>query len=68
MEWRADYAPTSEPTLNEILCCLRVLHYFRKRCVKQNGFVTKYLYETIQFLERIAPKDIQNIINMMYNY
>lgn len=66
-DWKNDYVSSNEPTINELLITLRTLFYYRKRCVKQTGFVTKYLFETIGFLERIAPKEIQNIINMMYN-
>lgn len=67
MEWRASYSPSSEPTINEILITLRTLFYFRKRSVSQLGFVRQYLIETIGFLERVAPKEIKNIINLMYN-
>lgn len=68
LRWSDDYAPNSEPTINELLITLRTLFWYRTKCVKQTGFVTRYLVETIQFFERVAPKCIQNIINLMYNY
>lgn len=68
LRWSADYAPTHAPTINELLITLRTLHYYRKRCVMQTGGVKQYLLETIQFLERVSPKCIQNIINLLYNY
>lgn len=68
LRWSDDYAPTAEPTINELLITLRTLFYYRKCCVMQTGGVRQYLLETIQFLERVAPKCIQNIINLMYNY
>lgn len=67
IEWRADYAPTSSPTLNELLITLRTLHYYSRRCAKQNGSIKPYLTECIGFIERSSPKEIQNIINLMYN-
>lgn len=68
LRWSDDYAPTNAPTINELLITLRTLFYYRKRCVLQTGGVRQYLLETIQFLELVAPKCIQNIINLMYNY
>ena len=66
--WSDDYAPSNAPTINELLITLRTLFYYRKRCVMQTGGVKQYLLESIQFLERVSPKCIHNIINMMYNY
>ncbi len=68
LRWSLDYAPTKEPTINELLITLRTLFYYRKRCIMQTGSLKQYLLETIQFLERVSPKCIHNIINMMYNY
>lgn len=68
ISWSDDFAPSKAPTINELLITLRTLFYYRKRCVMQTGGVKTYLLETIQFLERVAPKCIQNIINLMYNY
>ena len=65
--WSDDYAPTDAPTINELLITLRTLFYYRKRCVFQTGGVKQYLSESIQFLERVSPKCIHNIINLMYN-
>jgi hypothetical protein len=62
-----DYAPTKAPTANELLITLRTLFYYRKCCVMQTGGVKKYLVESIQFLERVSPKYIHNIIHLMYN-
>ncbi len=66
--WSDDYAPTNAPTINELLITLRTLFYYRKRCVMQSGGIKQYLLESIQFIERVSPKCIQNIINLMYNY
>ena len=68
LRWSDDYAPTNAPTINELLITLRTLFYYRKRCVLQTGGVKQYLLESIQFIERISPKCIHNIINLMYNY
>ena len=68
LRWSDDYAPTNAPTINELLITLRTLFYYRKRCVLQTGGVKQYLLESIQFLERVSPKCIHNIINLMYNY
>ena len=68
LRWSDDYAPTNAPTINELLITLRTLFYYRKRCVMQTGSVRQYLLETIQFLERVSPKCILNIINLLYNY
>ena len=68
LSWSDDYAPTDEPTINELLITLRTLFYYRKRCVIQTGSIKPYLSETIQFIERVSPKCIHNIINLMYNY
>lgn len=67
LSWSDDYAPTDAPTINELLITLRTLFYYRKRCVIQTGGVKQYLLESIQFLERVSPKYIHNIINLMYN-
>lgn len=66
--WSKDYAPSKAPTINELLITLRTLFYYRKRCVIQTGSVRQYLSECIGFLERVSPKCIHNIINLMYNY
>lgn len=66
--WSDDYSPTKAPTINELLITLRTLFYYRKRCVLQTGGVKRYLLETIQFVERVSPSCIKNIINFMYNY
>lgn len=66
--WSYDYAPTKAPTINELLITLRTLFYYRKRCVLQTGGIKQYLLETIQFVERVSPPSIKNIINLMYNY
>ncbi len=68
LRWSADYAPKKEPTINELLITLRTLFYYRKRCVLQTGGVKQYLLESIQFIERVSPRCIHNIINLMYNY
>ncbi len=68
LRWSDDYAPTNAPTINELLITLRTLFYYRKRCVLQTGGVEQYLLESIRFIERISPKCIHNIINLMYNY
>lgn len=68
LRWSIDYAPTKAPTINELLITLRTLFYYRKRCVLQSGAVKQYLLESIQFIERVSPKCIHNIINLMYNY
>lgn len=67
LRWSDDYSPTKAPTINELLITLRTLFYYRKRCVMQTGSLKQYLQESIQFLERVSPKCIHNIINMMYN-
>lgn len=68
LRWSDDYAPSKAPTVNELLITLRTLFYYRKRCVMQTGSIKQYLSETIAFLERVSPKCIHNIINLMYNY
>lgn len=68
LRWSDDYSPTKAPTINELLITLRTLFYFRKRCVFVTGGVKQYLLESIQFIERVSPKCIHNIINLMYNY
>lgn len=68
LRWSDDYAPTHAPTINELLITLRTLFYYRKRCVLQIGGVKQYLLESIQFIERVSPQCIHNIINLMYNY
>lgn len=68
LRWSDVYAPTNAPTINELLITLRTLFYYRKRCVLQTGGIKQYLLESIQFIERVSPKCIQNIINLMYNY
>lgn len=68
IRWSDDYSPTKAPTINELLITLRTLFYYRKRCVLQTGGVRQYLLETIQFVERVSPQCIKNIINLMYNY
>lgn len=68
LRWSDDYAPTKAPTINELLITLRTLFYYRKRCVLQTGGVKQYLLESIGFIERVSPKCIHNIINLMYNY
>lgn len=67
LRWSDDYSPTKEPTINELLITLRTLFYYRKRCVLQTGGIKQYLFETIQFVERVSPSCIKNIINLMYN-
>jgi hypothetical protein len=67
LRWSDDYSPTKAPTINEMLITLRTLFYYRKRCVLQTGGVKPYLFETIQFLERVSPACIKNIINLLYN-
>lgn len=68
LRWSDDYAPSNAPSVNEFLITLRTLFYYRKCCVSQTGGIKQYLLETIQFLERVSPKCIRNIINFMYNY
>lgn len=68
IRWSDDYSPTKAPTINELLITLRTLFYYRKCCVLQTGGVKQYLLETIQFVERVSPMCIKNIINLMYNY
>lgn len=68
LRWSDDYAPTNAPTINELLITLRTLFFYRKRCVLQTGGIKQYLLESIGFIERVSPKCIHNIINLMYNY
>nr|DAQ28935.1 MAG TPA: hypothetical protein [Microviridae sp.] len=69
MAWRADYAPTSEPTINEFLITLRTLHYIRREMNKKNMLVPLRIAmsDVITFIESISPNEIHNIINLMYN-
>lgn len=69
MAWRADYAPTSEPSINEFLITLRTLHYVRRQLHAKNMSVPlrTAMSDVITFLESISPNEIKNIINFMYN-
>lgn len=69
MAWRADYAPTSEPTINEFLITLRTLHYIRRELHKKNMLVPLRIAmsDVITYIESISPNEIHNIINLMYN-
>lgn len=69
MAWRADYAPTSEPTINEFLITLRTLHYVRREMHKKKVIVPllQSMSDVIMYLESISPDEIRNIINLFYN-
>lgn len=69
MAWRADYSPDGEPSLNEFLTTLRVLHHFRRTLVKDCSaiFLQNSICDVITYLECKSPKEIHNIVNFMYN-
>lgn len=69
MAWRADYAPTSEPTINEFLITLRTLHHVRRKMQSKGVIVPlrSAMSDVITYLESISPEEISNIINLMYN-
>ena len=69
MAWRADYSPNGEPSLNEFLSTLRVLHHFRRAMMKNCNaiFLQNSISDVITYLECNSPKEIRNIVNLMYN-
>lgn len=69
MAWRADYSPNGEPSINEFLSTLRVLHHFRRVLVKNCSAISLLdsLCDVITYLECNSPKEIRNIVNLMYN-
>ncbi|CRH84760.1 Uncharacterised protein [Chlamydia trachomatis] len=69
MAWRADYSPKGEPSLNEFLSTLRVLHHFRRVMQKNCSaiFLCNSISDVIIYLECNSPKEIRNIVNLMYN-
>nr|DAU10103.1 MAG TPA: hypothetical protein [Microviridae sp.] len=69
MDWRADFAPTSEPTINEFLITLRTLHYVRREMNKKEVRIPlrQSMSDVIMYLESISPNELCNIINLLYN-
>lgn len=69
MAWRADYSPNGEPSINEFLTTLRVLHHIRRDMVKQCSaiFLRNSLSDVITYLEAHSPSQVRNIVNFMYN-
>lgn len=69
LAWLADYSPKAEPTINEFLSTLRVLHHIRRDMVQQCAaiFLRNSITDVITYLETHSPKEIHNIINLMYN-
>ena len=69
MAWRADYSPKGDPTINEILATLRVLHHVRRDMQKDCSaiFLRNSITDVITYLECHSPREILNIINFMYN-
>lgn len=69
MAWRADYSPNGEPSINEFLSTLRVLHHFRRVLVKDCSVncLLNSLCDVISYLECNSPKEIRNIVSLMYN-
>lgn len=69
MAWRDNYSPNGEPSINEFLSTLRVLHHFRR--VMMNDctaiFLQNSICDVITYLECNSPKEIRNIVNLMYN-
>lgn len=69
MAWLADYSPKAEPSINEFLTTLRVLHHIRRDIHKECAaiFLRTSFTDVITYLETHSPAQIQNIINLMYN-
>lgn len=69
MAWLADYSPNGEPSINEFLTTLRVLHHIRRDMQKEYTaiFLRNSITDVITYLETHSPKEIHNIINLMYN-
>ena len=69
MAWRADYSPKGEVSINEFLATLRVLHHIRRDLQKNCSaiFLRNSFSDVITYLECYSPKEIQNIVNFMYN-
>lgn len=69
LAWRADYSPKGQPSINEFLSTLRVLHHFRRAMAKDCSaiFLLNSISDVITYLECNSPKEIRNIVNFMYN-
>lgn len=69
MAWRADYSPNGEPSLNEYLSTLRVLHHFRRVMHEDCTAISllNSISDVITYLEFHSPKEIRNIVHFMYN-
>ena len=69
MAWCDDYSPNGEPSTNEFLTTLRVLHHIRRDMQKKCAaiFLRNSVTDVITYLETHSPKEISNIINLMYN-
>lgn len=69
LAWLDDYSPSREPSINEFLTTLRVLHHVRRAMQKECTaiFLRNSITDVITYLETHSPQDIHNIINLMYN-
>lgn len=69
MAWRADYSPNGEPSINEFLTTLRVLHHLRRDLQKECSaiFLRNSVCDVITYMECHSPKEVRNIVNLMYN-
>lgn len=69
MAWLADYSPKGEPSINEFLTTLRVLHHIRRDMQIHNTAISlrNSTSDVITYLETHSPKEIHNIINLLYN-
>lgn len=69
LSWCDSYSPKGEPSLDEFLATLRVLHHFRRVMQKDCSaiFLCNSISDVITYLECNSPKEIRNIVNIMYN-
>lgn len=67
--WLARYSPAGEPSIDEFLTTLRVLHHVRRDIHKRCCVVSlcNSITDVITYLELHSPREIHNIINLMYN-
>lgn len=69
MAWRDGYSPKGDPSIDEFLTTLRVLHHFRRDLQKKCSaiFLRNSFTDVITYLECLSPEEIRNIVNLMYN-